>query len=199
MTPSSEPAVAPDRCCPDVFREREQIDPVIRGQVQNVLHGDGSWPLVLLGPAGRGKTCLALCIADWVQDHRGGESRYYTAGELGRMLGGVRRGEAAYTSGVRMYEDGFWLDMMHRGLFVLDELGLRGRPTDTEYEAVKGFLDRREKRRSVIVSNAMMNELRIDYDDRIVSRLSLGTILVLSGPDRRPLTRQTTLQEAPIP
>jgi len=177
-------ASEPRRCCPRIYRNREQVEPAVRARVRQIVAGGGPWPLTLLGPIGCGKSCAALCIADYFQS-LGGDAFYWTAGELGGLLAGARCGRLAYPGGGPRSEGALFDDLGRYRVVIIDELGLRQQPTESEYAAVKGVLDIREARPTVLVSNLALGELEIVYDGRVISRLCAGTILRMDGGDRR--------------
>ena len=73
--------------------------------------------------------------------------------------------------------------MLFRSLF-LDDLGVRP-PTPPMLQAIFDVLEMRKGRPVVIVSNHDLRKLSEIYDERIVSRLSAGTVLEIRGQDRR--------------
>ncbi len=70
-------------------------------------------------------------------------------------------------------------------LVVLDEIGTRGMVSDAHYEALLTVLDMRENKPFIAISNLDHAALTKVYDARIVSRLSAGTIMEVTGKDRR--------------
>lgn len=172
------------RCCPHVHRDRDQVDPATRGTVNDVIRGRKPWPLTILGPVGCGKSCLALCLADYFQDRRSTDACYLVADELGRMLADARCGRLEYPGGGKRPERLLFDDLTRYGLVIVDELGQREHPPASEYDAIKRILDTRV-RPTVLISNADLPALSLVYDDRLVSRLCPGTVIGMAGPDRR--------------
>lgn len=166
---------------PNVDRDWEQIDPNLRQAIASVIHDNGPWPLVLIGPVGCGKTCAALCVCD----RYGGDARYYTASKLGTMVADAKCGRLCYPGGSPRSEHALFDDLSRYRLVAIDELGLRGTPTESEFDGVKRLLDLRPGKPLVLVSNLSIGELASTYDERIVSRMSRGTVLAMSGEDRR--------------
>jgi len=72
-------------------------------------------------------------------------------------------------------------------LLVLDEIGAREKVSDSHYEIVKHALDARidQGKPMVIISNNTPEELAKLYDGRIYSRIASGTVLNVTGEDRR--------------
>lgn len=158
----------------DKFRSKKQlarvwesVDPGLQVVIDRLIAGTAPWPLYLFGPIGTGKTRAALCACDRVD---GG--RYWT---VSRVMDQMRDGQAPW---YQPYEDG------GPALAVLDELGTH-RAKDFEFDAVKEFLDWREDRPAIYISNHPPEVLRQLYDERIESRLQAGTVFELAGPDRR--------------
>lgn len=160
-------------------RTRDRITSRLRDAIQDVVNARCPWPLVLLGEAGSGKTCAALCMIDAF----GGW--YTTLPELCDLLARAQQGELTYSSGYRRFVADVWDDWRNAHLVVLDEIGARDRVTDHHYETLKFAIDRREGRPAVFASNHQtFKALGLLYDDRIASRLSSGTPVWLKG-DRR--------------
>lgn len=70
-------------------------------------------------------------------------------------------------------------------LLVLDELGLRDTVSDAHYESVYRAVELRMGRPFVVISNHPLERLEKIYDARTVSRLGAGTLVEVSGADRR--------------
>ena len=173
--------VAEVRHAPELERSREAIDPEIRGKIARVVRGGTPWPLVLLGTAGLGKTCAALCLADTVA----GATRYHSIAELAERVRQAQLGQLESEQGFAISVTGVW-GLWHRAvLTVLDELGGRQAVSDARYEIVKRAIDERHGQPAVFISNLDMAALAEVYDDRVTSRLAGGTVIVFGGGDRR--------------
>ncbi len=165
-----------------VYRSILEIPSSLRNGIAKVTSAESPWPLTLTGSVGTGKTCAALVLCDHVPD-----SRFYTVKELCDQVTACDRGEASWKgdgqTGVlttRM----FWEQIWRCPLVCLDELGLRDRVSGFVYDQLFHILDRRIGP-TVVVSNLSLEDLGHVYDERIVSRLSAGTVLDITGPDRR--------------
>jgi DNA replication protein DnaC len=88
---------------------------------------------------------------------------------------------------VPLPEHEHWAEIRQRSssLIVLDDLGLRGRASDAQYDALQKFLLMRQDRPTVITSNLDLDRLAGVYDDRTASRIAAGTVVEIGGPDRR--------------
>jgi DNA replication protein DnaC len=161
----------------------DQIPPQVREAIRALVAGKANWPLVLCGGPGTGKTCASLCLLDY---HLGG-GFYFTATGLAQEAACAQMGEIYLPNSGRLLTlSQFWLELGNCQLVVLDELGTRGQVTDHHYDCVQRLLNAREGKPLVCCSNLRLADLATVYDDRIVSRLSAGTVLWLEGADRRP-------------
>lgn len=169
---------------PRVHRERDAITPAVRSALSDLVLGHCPWPLFLTGQTGSGKTCAALCMIDAY----GG--LYRTCLAWCEEMALAKRGEffKRYANcEVKIYPGTLRRDWTHQPLVVLDDLGVRDKPTDHERETVKECLDGREGLPAVFVSNLSLSALARVYDDRIASRLGSGTVVEMQG-DRRVAT-----------
>ncbi len=162
------------------YRTREVIDGALRTMIRRCVAGEADWPLLIWGEAGSGKTCAGLCMVDsfggWAVDLPDLHDLVLKA--RARLLSNSG-GFAETLDGI----GGVWDTWKRASLTVLDEVGQR-EPTDAQYDTLKRALDLREGLPAVVISNLPMPKLKRVYDDRIVSRLSAGTVVGLTG-DRR--------------
>ncbi len=86
----------------------------------------------------------------------------------------------------------FWRRWAEAALCVIDELGQRTTVSDFHYDTLKTAIDRREGKPLVLVSNSDGAGLAEVYDERIASRCVAGTVVRLTGPDRRLIDGQGT-------
>lgn len=149
--------------------------------LRRCANGEAPWPVYLRGPAGTGKTCAALALADQVRYG----AWYRQCRDFVDDWRKVVLGQAVAELGYAIYPADFWRRVESRPLAILDEIGDRCKVTDTHYDAVKGFLDRRHKRPTVVLGNLDAKQLAEVYDDRIASRVCAGTVIFLAGKDRR--------------
>lgn len=87
--------------------------------------------------------------------------------------------------GGNVWPEMIWESIAKSPLIVFDELGCRDRVSDFQYETAKRVLDKREGKPLVVISNLTLKTLAELYDDRFCSRLAAGTVLGVSGDDRR--------------
>jgi DNA replication protein DnaC len=78
-----------------------------------------------------------------------------------------------------------WRDWEKAKLIVLDDLGTREKPTDHQYEVLLRSIDLRENKPTVFISNLSIAGLDECYDDRISSRLRGGTVVTVTGDQRK--------------
>lgn len=168
------------------------IAPEIRTGMREVVAGRSRWPLVMLGPAGLGKTSAALCMLDVSR----GTAVYETAATLTDTFRWAELGKLSGQQDSPGRLDFGWENstptaalLLKRievaSLVVVDELGCRDKVTDHHYETVKKVIDRRAGKPLVVVSNLAAKALAAVYDDRIVDRLWAGTVIEFAGKSRR--------------
>jgi len=162
-----------ERCCPGVYRTLSGVNRAVRGVFGSLVRGSGRWPLYLWGPVGTGKTCAALALCDYTR------GRYWSMESIVDELFESYRGSGSSATNL-------WSDVARPPIAVLDEIGGRA-VSDTVYGAVKHFWESRQEHGNVAVyvSNLSPDQLQQVFDDRIASRLTCGTVLELSGADRR--------------
>ncbi len=157
------------RVRPDVSRSLDGVDDALRAVLRLLTAGRRAWPLFLAGPVGVGKTRAALMVCDLAEF-----ARYWAVGDVLDLMAA---------------KDPPWDWPKTPRLAILDELGTRDTHADArgrwEYDAVKQFLDWRENRPAIYISNHTLGTLEKLYDKRIASRLGAGTQYFLGGPDRR--------------
>jgi DNA replication protein DnaC len=167
---------------PEVRRSIAGIPQALRVDLRACVVGEAPWPLFIHGPAGVGKTCAGLCLLDYA----GGE--YHTAAGLCALLIQSQQGRLEWHHegyGGTLWPEKLWQRLRRAPLVVLDEIGGRDRISEHHYEAVKTLLDERAGRPLLVMSNLSVPEIERLYDDRIASRLAAGTVVELTGQDRR--------------
>lgn len=144
-----------------------------------------AWPIFLHGPAGTGKTCAALCLLDLVQ--AGDFLTYLTVSELAERLIDCQQERLEFPGfhADMISPATFWDLIAARRLFVLDELGVRDKVSEFAYEATKRAIDARHGKPFVAISNIGLDDIAKVYDARVMSRLAAGTVIEISGDDRR--------------
>jgi hypothetical protein len=162
------------RDCSRLIRQWDMVQPSLRQVFLNLAVAKLRWPLYLWGPVGSGKTRAALAFCDLIV-----HSLYWTVDEVMDSI--IGRRPPWHDSGVE--------------LAVLDELGQPrpGNADEFDYSTVKQFLDWRESRPAVYITNLAPDKQSADgepsildhYDRRIASRLTSGTVHKLVDRDRR--------------
>jgi DNA replication protein DnaC len=169
---------------PNIVRAMDKVAPEIRDALRGCAMGEKPWPLLLTGNVGAGKTCAALALLDFVT----GVTFYYTVADLcaycveiqqGRVRDDRWRGDEKMTGTI------FWVRWTGAELCVLDELGQRQQVSDFNFDTTKKAIDLREGKPLVIVSNLDGEEIASVYDERIASRCVSGTVVSVTGRDRR--------------
>lgn len=164
-------------------RAIEEVDPQVRATIRSMIEGLEPWPLAIIGDAGSGKTCAALCVCD-----RAGGSAFTSASDLCRMVRDGAEGRLTSAAGYVYHDSDVWNGWRQANIAVLDELGIREKASDFQYETVKKALDERIENELplIVISNMGIPELARCYDDRIASRIGSGTVLVMMGDRRIP-------------
>ena len=165
----------------------EQMLPDVRRRINQAVKAN-AWPLYLYGPVGSGKTCAAAVLF--------GATRrlplWFRADDLllGMAFGrsnGVRV-EQMTLLGHREFKtlawDRFAAQVADSSCVYLDDLGIR-KPTESMQQGLFDLMEWRRGKPLVITSNKSPEVIGAIYDDRILSRLSAGTVLEIVGPDRR--------------
>ena len=165
-----------------VERSIAEIDPAIRAAIRGLVSGELAWPFMVHGSVGTGKTCAMLALLDYA----GGE--YWSVSNLCQYMNRAAMGRVEWSKegrGGTLWPEMIWGRIGKAPLIVLDEIGCRSQVSDAHYEVVKEMIDVRHRKPFAVISNLDLATLGKLYDDRIVSRLSAGTVIELSGPDRR--------------
>ena len=98
---------------------------------------------------------------------------------------------------VPLREREHWDELGERALVVLDDIALRDRASDAQFEVMQKFLTVRQNRPTIITGNLSIGKVAKVYDDRVASRLAAGTAIEITGPDMR-LEQRTTCKSTPL-
>jgi predicted ATPase len=155
----------------------EDIDPFTWSQYEEALADKEG--LFLHGPAGTGKTHLAVAAMHALPRHRG--ERFVSVPELLMEL------RNTFRDGERVSE----IDIIDRyasaPLLILDDLGAE-KSTDFAIQALYIIIDRRYARMlpTIITSNLSVDEIAEKVGDRIASRIAgMCKVIEMQGKDRR--------------
>ena len=157
---------------------------VLSKTMRSCIQGETPWPLFVFGPPGVGKTSGAL----YLLDRAAGATEYFPLGDLVERVANAKLGRLqmhGMNTSYRITTTDLWQEWAERDACVLDEIGMRDAPSDHECETLKMAIERRYAKPLVVVSNHAPQDLCKIYDDRIMSRLCEGTILLVEGKDRR--------------
>lgn len=152
----------------------------LKSAIRACADGERPWPLFLHGGVGTGKSYAAALawrfFGGWIG----------TLGDWAELVLSAKRETLRWTGGARVWEPELWDHWRKLPLVIVDELGTR-KPSDAAYDTLAQMLNVRANRPAIWISNLDSGAM-LDggiYDDRIVSRLEAGTVVKLSGPDRR--------------
>ena len=169
-----------------------EIDPTLRIWLRDLVTGRKPWPFFLYGLPGRGKSCAALCLTDYVGGWFIGADQFVDrmrAADLGKLMTG---GASGICDPWPVSMEDAWQDWTEAPLVVLDEIGLNEAPTAFHKRIIKEAIDRRfelqrEPKPTVFISNLNLTGISQRLNDQIASRLAAcGSLFELTGPDRRP-------------
>jgi DNA replication protein DnaC len=154
---------------PEKERRPEDVEKGKADEIRSVLFGEEPVPLLLCGPPGTGKTCVALVLLDyygglycdfeeWCEDVRDAE--------FGRLTNSM---------GQLVFRRTVWRAWREANIAVMDDIGLRGDVRDFQLQAFKRALDCREAKPVIVITNLGWQRIVKVFDERIVSRLGAGT------------------------
>lgn len=161
------------------------VDRAVWSACVAAIRGD-QWPIVIAGPTGTGKSCLAALIATrfprwrWIETAellsaffaaRTRESRTATMRTMAGQA--VERSESEIVS---------WVDSA--GILVLDDLGTRSY-TEVQLDVLLTVINKRFRRPLICTTNLRTADFDSRLEARIASRLRAGTVIAYTGEDRR--------------
>lgn len=164
------------------------------------------YPLYIHGPTGTGKTCLAAllfrsCSKPPLWARADDLLLSLSCGRTSDQRISIELSEDTGQTGTRRARRGLtFAEVMHRisdtHCLFIDDIAVR-KPTESMRQIFFDLLEIRKSRPFVITSNHSPEDLCELYeDDRILSRLLRGTVLHLSGADRREGQGKRFLSEA---
>jgi len=150
---------------------------------RKVLELKRGWPLFLFGEPGCGKSAIAGLLFEhahgrpmWVNAFDGFKAVAMSCASPQPLWG---------YGAVPLPEWDHWDELKRRSVVVLDDVGLRGRATDAQYDALQKFLLVRQDKPTVLTSNLNLKAIESVFDDRTASRIAEGTSVKVAGKDRR--------------
>jgi DNA replication protein DnaC len=161
-------------------RTVDQISPVILDALMQVFNGSNPWPLFITGSVGIGKSCAAMAMIDHLQvSRRYSKSNDFVSDTMKASRGELVRGSFTHSS------ESFSKDWAEASITCIDEMGSREKVADWPRDIIQDLIDARGRRPSIWISNLALDDLALIYGNRIVSRLSEGTQITMTGTDRR--------------
>lgn len=167
------------RMMKNIRRDRSEVCEKIASAIKGCTRGECPWPLFIFGSTGVGKTCALLSVADSFF-----RSYYTTIPHLNRDLIWAEKGDLV-RNGYETSAPALWREIEEASVACVDELATRGTVTDAAYENLKNLCDLRENRATIFSSNVAPEKLLEIYDKRILSRIVCGTVVSVTGKDRR--------------
>ena len=129
------------------------------------------FPIYVSGDVGTGKTGFAAVM------YRIASRPIWRRADSFLLDLSMGRSDDTYRSELRKAADA--------SLLVLDDLGIR-KPSEGMFHLLFDVLELRKTKPTIITSNKTIDELSDHYTDgRIYSRLASGTVMQMSGKDRR--------------
>lgn len=141
------------------------------------------WPLYLWGKPGSGKTS----VAGLIYQEATGRPMWINAGKGFRAVASASaEPQPLWGYGmIPLREVEHWLELEERSLVVLDDIALRDRVSEAQFEVMQEFLNRRQGKPTVITGNMSIEQIAKVYDDRVASRIAAGTLIEIDGDDKR--------------
>ena len=141
------------------------------------------YPIYLWGVPGCGKTSIAGLIYMgacgrplWINAVEGLRAVATSCAEPQPLCG---------FGSVPLREAEHWAELDARSLVVLDDIALRDRASDAQFEVMQKFLTVRQGLPTIITGNLSIGKVATVYDDRVASRLAAGTCIEITGADMR--------------
>ena len=159
----------------------------------NAIRANGPWPVMIHGGVGCGKTCAAGCIyREWRRSReRAGTARWFRLDNLIDFILKARfsnEGIVTYLptgDAVRQTEGGLFAAFEQADFVVLDDFGVTEFNPQRE-EVSSRLIESRVGKPLIVTANYSPSEFTAKgVDDRLVSRLSAGTVIHATGDDRR--------------
>lgn len=177
------------RSSPEPGCEAEWVN--VPGRMQNAIVNaiaERKYPVLLLGQAGRGKTYAMACVyRGWPAKRPNGDRTEIQWNVTSTILSRIMRCRMdgyIVEGGMDVFECQI-LDRVARcDLACFDDIGVRSL-SPAQYEALLELVNSRVGKPTFYTTNLEPKELSAVLDARIASRLCAGTIIRVSGADRR--------------
>lgn len=162
-----------------------EVDPKAMGEMVAAAR-ERRWPVLLAGPCGVGKSCLAALVASKIPGWR-----FIAVSELLAAVVSARTSDAKTVvmrtmAGQEVERSEFdifrWVE--DSPMLVLDDLGVR-RLTEVQGDILLRVCDLRLSKPTIVTTNCDARQLREFIGDRATSRLLAGARIWMDGKDRR--------------
>ena len=184
-SPKSEGEMKPFRKSPAGLTDLDlaQIKPAFLNAVK-VCRSDSSWSIYLHGATGRGKTYAAAAVYVLWERSAMWEDTTQLIRKIMRCRSEGSIFERVGETSVQKTEGSIMEQVSETSLVVLDDIGLRA-PSEAAYDAIYELVASRKGKPTIFTSNLTPEAIHKLYDARIASRMTSGTVIEMTGSDRR--------------
>ena len=145
-----------------------------------------AWPVFIHGKPGTGKSfALALFYAAWKQTQHAYWYPLETfVADVTQCRGSGHVAKEYNGQTFDRTESTLWRFAGSDHLWCVDDFGTRD-VTNAGFEIVFRLMDTRARLPTIVTSNLSLSQVATLYDERISSRLGAGTVIEVTGADRR--------------
>lgn len=170
---------------PGIDADWAQVNPPLQSAIREAVIG-AKWPIYLFGDQGRGKTSAMASLYRKVIN----SSKWLDLQQFVRLVQRARTSDDGKVYDFSFSNYGASESDLYRKFVVdpqvvfVDDVGIRS-ASESVFEIVYEIVNRRGRRPAIYTSNVDPQRLRAIYDDRVASRMLAGTIIEVTGADRR--------------
>lgn len=145
------------------------------------------WPLVIRGVPGVGKSCAMACVfRSWPR-----HALWRDCGQLLTRITSCRTSKNGSVSvsvpgggSYEEFEGSICRKWAGADLVCLDDVGVRT-PSDAQREIFNHLIDLRREKPTILTTNLDYDQFKNVFDERIFSRVFCGSVINVTGEDRR--------------